>query len=105
MSFWRLYPAAAPTDSRWQDHAIWEVVVRAPSAAAARLVAAEIERDPDWPGVGNESLGFRSAFEDEKLYWASRLPAGDAAGFPQDGPAVIEKRRLYEPGTWRLLRG
>jgi hypothetical protein len=55
--------------------------------------------------VSCRSAGFRSAFEDEKLYWASRLSADDAAGFPQDGPAVIEKRRLYEPGTWRSLRG
>ncbi len=78
---------AQPHDSRWLNYPIWrEVIVRADTAALARLVAARLEYDPDEPPTGNESSTFRSAFEDEKLYWVVELgpdeaaAIGDAAG-------------------------
>ena len=81
MALWRLSPVAELEDSWWQNRRIWrEVVVRAGSPAAARLVAAELERDPAEPPSGNESLSFNSGFLDEKLYRVDR--AGDDPGAP-----------------------
>ena len=81
MPLWKIVPAASPDDARWLGSVPWrEVIVRADTAAMARLLAAELERTTDDEhGVGNESLGFRSAFEDEKLYWVSEID-GAATG-------------------------
>ena len=80
MSFWKIRPVAEPHDSRWQNHPIWkEVIVQADTAALARLVAARLEHDPDEPPTGNESPTFRSAFQDEKLYWVVELGPEEAA--------------------------
>lgn len=53
--------------------------MRADTAALARRVAARLEYDPDEPPTGNESPTFRSAFEDEKLYWVVELAPDEAA--------------------------
>ncbi|WP_119458355.1 hypothetical protein [Rhodospirillaceae bacterium SYSU D60014] len=86
MILWRIAPVADPRDSRWQDRRIWrEVIVRAPSAAMARLIAGRLETNPDRPPVGNESPAFRSGFTDEKLYWVARLSTAEAAAVGEGG--------------------
>jgi len=92
MTLWKLLPAAPEGSSYWLDHRVWkEVVVRATSAAEARLVAAEMERRQadDHVPVGNESHSFRSGFEDEKLYWVKRLNPDDEPDPNPDGPEEI----------------
>ena len=82
MALWRLSPIAEIHDAWWQDRRIWrEVIVRAGSAAQARLVAAELEANPGEPLSGNESPSFKSGFLDEKLYRVDR--AGDGDGAPE----------------------
>lgn len=74
MPIWRIYPVARPGDPVWQGRNIWkEVVVRAQSAAMARLIAGELDRPVQRHRKGNESLCFRSGFDDIKLYWVTRL--------------------------------
>ena len=79
MPIWRITPTAHPDDSRWQDREIWaEVIVEAPNAAFARLYARALDGARD-RRVGNESLGPKSGFEDEKLYQVRRCPDGMGA--------------------------
>jgi hypothetical protein len=75
MYLWRIYPIAIPSDGRWQGRKIWsEVVVRAPTAAIARLKACQLE------GKGSRLTRIASCgFEDEKLYWVQRLNEEDTA--------------------------
>lgn len=74
MTVWRIRPVTPPNASRWQGRQVWdEVVVKAPKAAFARIVAARLEVDANARGVGNESVGPKSGFMDEKLYWIGRL--------------------------------
>lgn len=69
LHLWLIEPVASPTDSRWQDRPIWcRVVVAAPSAAFARLVAEEWATPRSRPQVGNESPSLCAGFADEKLY-------------------------------------
>lgn len=89
MPLWRIYPVADPRDSRWQGRRIWaEVVVRAESAAMARLIASKLDEPPVRRRLGNEIHCFRSGFEDEKLYWVRRLGAADAAHY--DGASACD---------------
>lgn len=74
-SRWRIFPVASPDDPRWQGRRIWpELVVEAESAALARQVAARRATDASQPPVGNETRALVTGLEDEKLYWAERLP-------------------------------
>ena len=97
MAYWIITPVAGADDPRWQDHRRWpEVIVQAESAAAARLEARELEKDPNEPLSANRWPRGRSAFDDEKLYCVRRLdpsedllriPAGDgivSAVWPSD---------------------
>lgn len=94
MPRWRITPAAHPDDPRWQDREIWaEVIVEAPSAAFARLRARTLDGEPR-RGVGNESLGPRSGFEDEKLYHVRRCPDDMAAAVAGEG--VVSARKAVE---------
>jgi hypothetical protein len=89
MMTWATTPVAASDDPRWLDHERWrEVVVRAQTAALARLIAAEA-LTPRRPDVGNESAPRRKGFEDEMPYHV-RL-AGAAA--PAQGPDPRRPRR------------
>jgi putative transposase len=55
---WRLVPAANPRDPRWQGRTIRaETIVRAPSAAMARVVASRLDRQHRFPGFGYKSHG------------------------------------------------
>lgn len=88
MALWRIRPVADPGDSRWQDHPIYDnVVVRADTAALARLAAARMEmsRIGTEPPTGNESPSRFSAFEDEKLYQVQ--PLSDDGAASNDDPA------------------
>lgn len=92
MALWRLRPIAEAQDPRWQDRRIWrEALVRAATAAEARLVAAGLDRRTAEPSNGNESESFRSGFIDEKLYRV------DFAG-EDDGPAEVIEADA-PPGT------
>ncbi len=89
MPFWRIYPVAHRSDARWQGRKIWkEVVVCAPSAAMARVIACELDRPARPHRMGNESHCFRSGFEDAKLYWVRRLDQSES-GNVQKSEGVI----------------
>jgi hypothetical protein len=78
MQLWRIVPSARPSDTRWEDHPVYaEVIVRAESAAMARLVAGRsLYRDNVKTQFGEERDPiFISAFNDEKLYRVSQLDA------------------------------
>ena len=97
MPLWSIEASAVAEDSRWLDFPIWaEVLVRAPSPAQARLVAAAMEAQEigDPTTVGNETLPFRSGFQDEKLY---RVRQVHLAGTPEDGPAEVLHARPARP--------
>ena len=87
---YRLVPDAAETDPNWDlAEPAGEVVVRARSAADARIVAAEAEVNfldtPAKPGDG-VSTTFASAFRDNKLY---RVIEDDDSTFPREGPRAV----------------
>src|SRR3546814_14458425 len=97
MSLWTNDASAVAEDSRWQDVPIGAgVVVRAPTAAQARLVAAAMEAKEiaDPTTVGNETLAFRSGFQDEKLYRVSRVYLTDVA---DEGPDEVITAQQARP--------
>lgn len=100
MFLWRLFPVAQSADPRWQGRSLWrEVIVNAPSAAMARVYAARMEEGLLQPStLGNESLRFRSGFEDEKLYWVARLTPEEvcARGAAGEGRGAIRKAARAE---------
>lgn len=76
MPVWRIVPAPRDTGSGWLGYERWmEVVVRADSAARARVVAADQLGDRSDP-VGNESAAGYAALEDEKRYHVLRMEDG-----------------------------
>jgi hypothetical protein len=92
MALWRLIPVADRTDSRWQDRRIWhDVVVRAPSAALARIVAEQAEEHFAPGHVGNETGGGTGGFSDNALYWVERLSSAEAPRYGAEAgpPAVV----------------
>lgn len=98
MILWKIEPVAQRGDPRWLDHPVWEeVVVRAPTAAEARVLAAGLERreQPEGRSLGNESQSFSSGFEDEKLYGVRRIdPVGkEREGDPEEGPPEVVSAR------------
>lgn len=98
MPLWRLVPHADPDDARWLDHPIWEeVVVRADSAAQARLYAGRLEENRTAPPAGNECPSGKSGFADEKLYWVRELGAADALAYA-DAPGPVIAAALARPG-------
>lgn len=90
LSLYRLLPIAAGNDPRW-DMATFqgEVVVRARSAADARLVAADAEADfrevQAAPGDG-KTTGMASAFRNDKLYTVVDEEPG---AHPAQGPREV----------------
>lgn len=97
MALWSLEASAVAEDTRWLDLPIWaDVVVRAPSAAQARLVAAAMEAAAigDPTTQGNETLTFRSGFQDEKLYRVRQVHLTDV---PEDGPEAVLSARQARP--------
>lgn len=85
MPLWRFIPVADKTDSHWQDRRIWhDVIVRAPTAAMARVLADDAEARMARGAVGNETRSYRGGFGDANLYWVRRLPKEDAGKFGGD---------------------
>ena len=76
MPIWRIVPAVREDASAWLDYRRWtEVIVRAETAARARVVAAAELNDRSGP-TGNESPAGQAGLEDPKLYHVARLTAG-----------------------------
>lgn len=104
MRLWRIRPVAHSGDSAWQDHPIWqEVVVRAETAAMARVLAGQMEEQEARaaPPAGNESISIDTAFDDACLYEVTQLDAHDAAELGEDGPRqVLRARKLREGRRW-----
>lgn len=95
---WRVLPHADPDDGRWQDHPVWaEVVVRAGSAAEARLAAARVLDRPRAAPAGNGCPSHASGFADEKLYWVHRLGEEEVRAYGSgEGPVLAAT--LLRPG-------
>src|SRR5690606_28972698 len=107
MALWRIFPVAAPSDSRWQGREIWEeVIVRASNPAFARIVASRLEAQRPRHSLGNESPAFRTAFMDDKLYWVRRLSSAEAARYDASGPPyILAARKMQAAGAARAGRG
>jgi len=76
MPIWRITPAPRNLESARQDYGRWsEVIVRASSAARARIVAATELADLTHP-VANESAASGGGLQDEKLYHVARIADG-----------------------------
>jgi hypothetical protein len=93
LKIFRLIPDAAETDPNWDlAQPAGEVVVRARSAADARILAAEAEVDfldtSAKPGDG-VSTTFASAFRDQRLY---RVVEDESGTFPSEGPRTVLSR-------------
>jgi hypothetical protein len=95
LALFRLVPRAAPDDPRWLGHIPSDgVVVRARSAADARVVAAEAETDfldIDAKPSHGVSTRFASAFRDELLYQAVEIAEGE---FSRAGPREVVAGRI-----------
>jgi hypothetical protein len=76
MPTWKITPAAREGEDAWLDYGRWtEVIVRAPTAARARVVAAAELHNRSAP-IGNESAAGYAALEDPKLYHVVRVNGG-----------------------------
>src|SRR3546814_18190317 len=73
-------------------------MLRAPTPAQARRVAAAMEggQIADPTPVGNETLAFRSGFQDEKLYQVRQV---HLTGTSDDGPAEVLSARTARPAS------
>ena len=90
MTIWRITPAARFGDSRWEDHPMFaEVIVRAPGAAQARLMAGKaLSRADSLAQFGEErDTIFISAFRDDKLYRVVEL--AEPSGYSPTGPDEV----------------
>lgn len=80
MPVWRIVPAAIDISAAWLDYGRWsEVVVRAPTAARARVFASAALDDRSEP-IGNESSAGYASLESEKLYHVVRIQDADGEG-------------------------
>jgi hypothetical protein len=90
MHLWRIVPSARLDDTRWEDHPAYpEVVVRAETAAMARLTAGRAlyhENMKTQFGEEHDPI-FISAFDDEKLYRVSRIESDSR--FQNNGPREV----------------
>jgi len=76
MPIWQIKPAPRDLDAALLGYGHWsEVIVRADSAAEARVVAAAELGDRSQP-IANESAAGGSGLEDEKLYHVVRMTQG-----------------------------
>jgi len=100
MALWRFIPVADKTDSHWQDRRIWHgVIVRAPTAAMARVLADAAEARMARGAMGNETASFRGGFCDGNLYWVQRLSREETAkhGGGQGPDGVVERGTFEYP--------
>lgn len=97
LPLWRLTPAARFDDPRWLDHQpLPEVLVRARTAAEARVLAAETPLSDSAGAVGNESANNHSRLLDEKLYRVDR--ADDAADREMADDNAYSRPRVVRTG-------
>lgn len=95
MRLWRIVPAVPPEDPRWLGGPIWrEMIVRAESAAEARVIASRKDADvfdyrPDRNSAGAQAMDMPSALYDETLYEVLELPAGATGQFSPEGPREV----------------
>jgi hypothetical protein len=70
---------------------VWkEVIVRAETAAMARLVARSLDQRSTDQGPRSVNSEFWSAFRDEKLYWIQRVSSRQAERFGDEtGPDEV----------------
>ena len=100
MGLWRITPAAPLDDPRWLGGPVWrEIVVRAGTAAEARVVAAGMEAAeqdfrPGESSAGGTAMGYQSALYDEALYHVAELPEGGGPP-PAGGRAEIVSARRH----------
>jgi len=94
MQLWKIEPVARADDPRWLNHPRFaHVVVRAETAAEARLLAASGENSGAPAAVGNETHGDVAGLSDEKLYRVAPLPAEERGALTPDGGAAVLSRR------------
>jgi hypothetical protein len=91
VALWRIHAVANPRDARWQGHRVWkEVIVRAETAAMARLVARSLDQQSADQVPRSANSEFWSAFRDEKLYWVQRVSSREAERFGDEtGPDEV----------------
>jgi hypothetical protein len=97
MPLWRFVPVASRNDSHWQDRRIWHgLIVRAPSAAMARILAERAEERESRGAMGNETHSYRGGFADANLYWVQRLPSEEA----EKHGGEAGQMGVVDPGTY-----
>jgi hypothetical protein len=95
MSLWRITPSAPPDDPRWLGGPEWqEIIVRAGTAAEARVIAAQMEAArqdfrPDRNVAGAAAMDYQSPLADEGLYHVVELPDDGPGPFPVEGPPEV----------------
>ena len=101
MRLWRITPAAPLNDLRWLGGPVWrEIIVRAGTAAEARLIAGEMEAAqqnfrPGENTAGAAAMGYQSALYDEALYPVAEMPEGGSGPLPgPDQPEIVSAHRL-----------
>jgi len=100
MRLWRITPSAPSNDMRWLGGPVWrEIVVRAETAAQARVVAAQMEAaQQDFrPGentAGAAAMGYQSALYDEALYHVAEMPESGSGPLPGNRqPEILAAHR------------
>lgn len=84
MPLWRISPAPRDLESARLDYGRWsDVIVRAETAARARVLAAA-ELDDRSRVTGNETAAGYAGLEDEKLYHVVRLGSDVEKAYPSD---------------------
>jgi hypothetical protein len=88
---WLIEPTADPEDAWWQGRPIWQLAVRAASAADARVEAERWaqRRMPTDLRIGNESPSNNAGFGDVRLYHVRPLPEVEGAQWLTDDPVVV----------------
>lgn len=87
MRLWELTPVARPDDPTWQGRPQFDrVLVRAETAAEARVVASGLDTPESAPEFGDQHPRLKSGLMTEKLY-AAQVARDD--GFNVDGPPEV----------------
>jgi len=94
MPLWQIEAIVPPDDPHWLGRPAWRnVLARAPSATAARVIAGTME---DTHSIGNESNGGHTGFSDEKLYWVKQvLDAGVGLPLKRNADDLGRTHRLF----------
>ena len=91
MAIWRIVPAPRDVEAALLGFGHWEeVIVRAASAAQARVVAASELGDRSRP-IGNESAAGHAGLEDKNVYRVVEVSSQNIGGEPADGREGVVK--------------